>query len=186
MASRHEKALKASLSFLKGFMDHLYIILHCINSEVIRKVSQLYLTWLTQTSFIPVAPLEALNSSINFVYKTPPVIMNPTTANWAKKAKAQTSHCRPPSERTIFSLTVFREFFFFEQLPFVGISEPNKPHQHQRKLIHVYQSPLCRMASWQYFQHRKYNYTLYQKDGKTCQSYFDFYGSRRIRITCLR
>ena len=165
MASRHEKVLKASLSFLKGFMDHSYIILHCINSEVIRKVSQLYLTWLTQTSFIPVAPLEALNSSINFVYKTPPVIMNPTTANWAKKAKAQTSHCRPPSERTIFSLTVFREFFFFEQLPFVGISEPNKPHQHQRKLIHVYQSPLCRMASWQYFQHRKYNYTLYQKDG---------------------
>ena len=52
MASRHEKALKASLSFLKGFMDNLYIILHCINSEVVRKVSQLYRTWLTQTSFI--------------------------------------------------------------------------------------------------------------------------------------
>ena len=44
MASRHEKALKASLSFLKGFMDHLYVILHCINSEVVRKVSQLYRT----------------------------------------------------------------------------------------------------------------------------------------------
>lgn len=44
MASRDEKALKASLSFLKGFMDHLYIILHCINSEVVRKVSQLYRT----------------------------------------------------------------------------------------------------------------------------------------------
>ena len=39
MASRHEKALKASLSFLKGFMDHLYVILHCINSEVVRKAS---------------------------------------------------------------------------------------------------------------------------------------------------
>ena len=39
MASRHEKALKASLSFLKGFMDNLYIILPCINSEVVRKVS---------------------------------------------------------------------------------------------------------------------------------------------------
>ena len=53
--------------------------------------------------FIPVAPLEALNSSINFAYKTPPVIMNPTTANWAKKAEAQTSHCRLRSECTILA-----------------------------------------------------------------------------------